>query len=36
MIEQTSVLVIKVAVPVGLQPVRYHAKQKMARPKPGD
>jgi hypothetical protein len=31
MIEQTPILVIKIAVPVGLQPVRHHAKQKMAR-----
>ena len=31
MIEQTSVLFVKIAVPVGLQPVRHHAKKKMAR-----
>jgi hypothetical protein len=31
MIEQTPILVIKIAVPVALQPVRHHAEQKMAR-----
>jgi hypothetical protein len=31
MIEQTPTLGIKITVPVGLQPVRHHAKQKMAR-----